>query len=101
MKTSFRDRQSNGLTMLEVLIVVAVLAILAMLVLPALANAKARSIRLCCVNSLKQTGLAFRIWAGDNGDNYPMAVSKTSGGTMELTTGPNAFRHFQVMSNEL
>jgi cell division protein FtsB len=24
-----------------------------------------------CVNNLKQIGLAFRIWAGDNGDKYP------------------------------
>src|SRR6185437_8608040 len=46
-------------------------------------------------------GLACRVWEGDHGDNYPMATSETNGGTMEFTTGPNEWRHFQVMSNEL
>jgi hypothetical protein len=30
-----------------------------------------------------------------------MAVSQTNGGTMEFVTGTNAFRHFQIMSNEV
>jgi hypothetical protein len=30
-----------------------------------------------------------------------MDVPGTNGGTMEFITGPNAWRHFQVMSNEL
>jgi hypothetical protein len=50
---------------------------------------------------LKQAGLAFEIWSGDHGTNFPMAISKTNGGTAEFVTGPNAFRHFQVLSNEL
>jgi hypothetical protein len=32
---------------------------------------------------------------------YPMHVAGTNGGTMDFITGPNVFRHFQVMSNEL
>ena len=72
-----------------------------LLVIPALSHAKARSIRICCVNSLKQTGLAFTVWSGDNQGNFPMALAGTNGGTMEFTTGTNAFRHFQAMSNEL
>ena len=54
-----------------------------------------------CVNNLKQCGLATRVWEGDNNDKYPPQVSVTNGGSMELTTGPNAWRTFQVMSNEL
>lgn len=63
--------------------------------------------RIRCINNLKEIGLAFRIWEGDNNDKYPFNVRIASGGTMELcdrqTDGfdKNAVFHFQVMSNEL
>jgi type II secretory pathway pseudopilin PulG len=90
-----------GFTLVALLVIIALLAILAALLLPALAAAKRKAQRINCINNLKQTGLAFRIWEGDNGDNYPMAVSTEKGGTMEFNTGMDTFRHFQVMSNEL
>ena len=83
------------------LVVIAVLAILAAMLLPALAGAHDRARRIQCFNNLKQCGLAFRIWEGDNGDKYPMDVPAAKGGTKEFTTGADTFRHFQVMSNEL
>ena len=95
---NFRKR---GFTLVALLVIIAVLAILAAMLLPALAAAKRKAQRINCVNSLKQCGLAFRIWEGDNGDKYPMAVSTDKGGTMEFTDGASTFRHFQVMSNEL
>jgi len=54
-----------------------------------------------CVNNLKQVGLSFRLWAGDNDDKYPMHVLVAKGGTMELVDGALAAPHFAVMSNEL
>jgi len=83
------------------LVVIAVVAILAAMLLPALASAKKKAQRINCVNNLKQAGLAFRIWEGDNADKYPMAIPTEKGGTMEYTDGATTFRHFQVMSNEL
>ncbi len=56
---------------------------------------------MSCVNNLKQVGLAYRIWAGDNNDKYPMDISATNGGTMELVNGRNAWLDYLVMSNEL
>ncbi|MGO8837258.1 MAG: type II secretion system protein [Limisphaerales bacterium] len=50
---------------------------------------------------LKQIGVAFRLWEGDNNDKYPMAVSVTNGGAMELIATGNVAACFQVMSNEL
>jgi len=41
------------------------------------------------------------MWEGDNSDKYPPQVPTTNGGTMEYITGPNSWRHFQVMSNYL
>lgn len=57
--------------------------------------------RINCVNNVKQIGLSFRIWAGDNGDKYPMQVPTNLGGTMEFVASGDVFPHFAVMSNEL
>lgn len=94
-------RSKQAFTLVALMVVIAVLAILAAMLLPTLAKAKSKAKRISCVNNLKQCGLAFRIWAGDNDDKYPMDVSMTKGGTKEYVTGADTFRHFLVMSNEL
>jgi type II secretory pathway pseudopilin PulG len=91
----------RGITKIEVLVVIALIAVLAAMLLPALAKAKRRSSHIDCVNCLKQIGLAFYTWAVDNGHKFPMQLSVTNGGTMELIASGNAFVHFQIMSNEL
>ena len=93
--------RAPAFTLVALMVVVAVIAILAAMLLPALASAKKKAQRINCVNNLKQCGLAFRIWEGDNGDKYPMAVPQEKGGTLECTSGAETYRHFQVMSNEL
>ena len=95
------NSKTCGFTLVMLLVVVAVIAILAAMLLPALAGAHDRARRIQCVNNLKQCGLAFRIWEGDNGDKYPMDVPLAKGGTKECDNGADTFRHFQVMSNEL
>jgi prepilin-type processing-associated H-X9-DG protein len=80
--------------------------ILPAMLLPALAKAKERAIRINCVNNLKQVGLAYKTWALDHQDQFPWNVSSTQGGTMEFAVpgadnlDPNPI-HFQVISNEL
>jgi len=101
MKPRFSNQQTTALTLMEVLLIVVVLAVLAALILPALAAAKKKSNRVGCVSNLKQIGIAFRLWEGDNGDKYPMAVSVTNGGAMELVDTGNVAACFRVMSNEL
>jgi hypothetical protein len=59
-----------------------------------------------CVNNLKQIGLSFRMWAGDNGDEYPFNVSTKQAGTLELCDRDkdgfdrNSWLHLLAMSNE-
>jgi len=101
MNSTPRHFTRPGFTLVGLLIIIAVIAILAAMLLPALASAKRKAQRINCVNNLKQNGVAFRLWEGDNGDKYPMAVSTNKNGTMEYAEGGNTFRHFQVMSNEL
>ncbi len=93
-------RTERALTIVEVLIILASIAILIAFLLPTVSNRPISS-RLGCANNLKQMGLSFRTWAIDNDNRFPMRVSVTNGGTMELTSGGLVFPHFQVMSNEL
>ena len=101
MKSFSRRFPSAGFTLIALLVIVAVVAFVAAMLLPWLAGAHDRSRRIQCVNNLKQCGLAFRIWEGDNNDRYPMDVPVANGGTKECTTGAETYRLFQVMSNEL
>jgi len=102
MKISTFKKRLAALTLIEVLMVIAVLMVLAAILLPALLRTQPqRSLRIQCVNNLKQISIATLVWAGDNNDKYPMFVPQTNGGSMEFTTGANVWKHFQVMSNEL
>lgn len=92
--------RNHGLTLLETAIVVFVLFVLAMMLLPALTKAKVRD-GISCTNNLKQVGLSFQIWSGDNNDKYPMSVLLTNGGAMEAVLSGNPKWVFEVMSNEL
>lgn len=102
MKPRVTNQKTAALTLTEVWVVVAVVAILfAAVLLPVYHAADSNAKSINCVNNLKQVGLAFRIWFGDNGDNFPMQVPVRAGGTMELATGSNAWINFVVLSNEL
>jgi type II secretory pathway pseudopilin PulG len=85
-----------------VLVVLAVLSVLALIVfLPVYYAVGNNAKRINCENNLKLVGLAYIIWAGDNGDKFPMQVSITNGGTMDLAATGNVGATFRVMSNEL
>jgi prepilin-type N-terminal cleavage/methylation domain-containing protein len=94
-------RTSNRLgafTLIELLVVIAIISILAAMLLPALAKSKAKAKEIACVNNLKQTDLAFRMWAGDHGDKYPWDLDTEQGGSRN---SPDWTDHFRVASNEL
>jgi prepilin-type processing-associated H-X9-DG protein len=101
MKCSGIGKGNSGLTLVEALVVIMVIGFGVLLILPALVPPRRYPPRFHCLNNLKQVGLAFRIWEGDNSDRYPMlALTNQSGGPL-YADAANAYRYFQVMSNEL
>jgi type II secretory pathway pseudopilin PulG len=101
MKPRCSTKRNVAITLLEIGVVIVVLAILTAVVLPFLATTKRTSSRIGCVQNLKQIGLAYRIWSGDNNDFFPMGISVTNGGSLEAVRMGDVATTFQVMSNEL
>lgn len=69
--------RSRGFTLVELLVVIAVIAILSSLLLPALAKAKAKGQGVVCLNSLRQMGMAWLLYAHDHEDRLAYNLGAT------------------------
>jgi hypothetical protein len=101
MKLKVRSAQRGDISLIDLIAIIAAVVIVAGVMLPMLAKSRVRPKQINCINNLKQVGLSFRLWALDNGDKVPAAVSTNEGGAKEFVSAGNTFRQFVVMSNEL
>ena len=90
-----------GFTMIELLFVIGTLAVVAMLAMTPPRGCGARSSRIFCTSNLKQIGLAFRMYANDHGERFPMEVTVVEDGTKEIPLKDLALASFTSISNEL
>jgi hypothetical protein len=101
-----RNRAIEGFTRLELIVVVVVLLmIISVAVLLPHRRVYVGATRISCINNLKQIGIAYRIWANDNGGQIPSLAANLNGGWNELLSGNNPGRYcwmnYATMSNEL
>lgn len=78
-----RRKRRTRFTLIELLVVIAIIATLAALLLPALQTAKDKARTTLCINNLRQTGLAYVLYADDNagavvhgGQRYPTKIEE-------------------------
>jgi prepilin-type processing-associated H-X9-DG protein len=96
------NQTGRAFTAIDLMLVIVLVAVQVALVAPMFARPRrCHGPRIACASNLKQVGLAFRVWEGDNGDHYPMRGFTNELGVMEVPKPTNVFRYFQVMSNEL
>jgi len=80
-------RRVKGFTLIELLVVIAIIALLMSILMPALNRAREQGKRAGCLNNLKQLGLAWIAYAGDNDDKIMNGESQGGGGGVTTMTG--------------
>lgn len=95
------SRDRRGFTLIELLVVIAIIAILAALLLPALSGAKKKGKAAQCINNLREIGVAFRLWANDNNEQFPWMVPTADGGSGWFITPDDWTDNYRAASNEL
>ena len=88
----------RAFTLIELLVVIAIIAILAGLLIPSLSGGKAKAHTVDCMSRLRQVGVGLRMWASDNGENFPWNLNIADGGSKDSADWMD---HFRYASNQI
>ncbi|MEX0774210.1 MAG: prepilin-type N-terminal cleavage/methylation domain-containing protein [Phycisphaeraceae bacterium] len=70
-RTCLAPSRRAGFTLIELLVVISIIALLISILLPALGNARAAARQSHCASNLRQHGIAYQMYAGDEHDWLP------------------------------
>lgn len=108
MKARSTPGRQAAFTMVELSVVIVTIGLLVGFIMPTLTRPRhGNSNRISCVNNLKNIGLAYRIFATDNGGQFPWQTPLAQGGIkppeVGTTAGPtnNVLFMLVAVSNEL
>ncbi|HKQ40645.1 MAG TPA: hypothetical protein VJ063_21435 [Verrucomicrobiae bacterium] len=90
----------RAFTAVELLFRIATPSIVAV-VLPRIAHTGCKTKRVTCGSNQKQIFLAFRTWANDHGEKFPMELISSHAGNREAATQGLPLAGFAMISNEL
>lgn len=76
-----RRTVAQGFTLIELLVVIAIIGILASILMPVFTHARSKGRQAACISNLDQIGIAFRLYAEDYDEMYPL----------DFATGPNSY----------
>jgi prepilin-type N-terminal cleavage/methylation domain-containing protein len=71
---SERYGRRGGFTLVELLVVIGIIALLISILLPVLGRARDQANRVACLSNIRQIGMGFRMYAGDNKDWCPFSA---------------------------
>ncbi len=96
MHTNCAPDRWLGFSLVELLTAIAVLAIVSTVTVARL-KIRAELNQARCAHGLRETGLAFRLFANDNADQFPAQVGSVFGGAREAAAAGDAASIFRAL----
>ena len=70
-----RSGFNQAFTLIELLVVIAIIAMLLAMIIPGLKKSKQLAARICCQSNLRQIGMAWVVYLGDNKGTFYQAAN--------------------------